>query len=425
MRRRLVFLGVILVSAPSLAAVEQTDGMVIPVLPTQVERSLVSETYGWNALTNSWKGLDGEPLVTPIVFGQYYSPPEFPQFVTDDAITLAGLFKWRGEAIDWLKDATAPSGAFTPHCPITVEPVLRGGTCDAALAWYNVLDPASTAPPAKAELYELLPADLAQFLDCREASGAVKTDGFCPLAWDTRLPRDLSRHGWVPDAVTLDLSTDHRYRGGAIGFALVPAVTTSYCKDPHYSVLQHNVRNAANEPYVTSIVYTSRKEPGAFYLAFDDGVMLPSDWTNAGKTDGDYNDYVAYVSGCFDDNGGGSGAGGAAGAGGAGASSAAGEANRAGDGPTSDGGNAGSGGTSAHTEGGDAGPDRGSSGDDTGGSSPGSGASAGAGDGSSTSSGSCGCRFASQNTAGPALLGLALGAGWLARRVARRRALAE
>lgn len=60
---------------------------------------------------------------------------------------------------------------------------------------------------------------------------------------------------------------------------------------------QHNVRSAANEPYVTSVVYPSRKESGAVYLAFEDGVMLPSDWTNAGITDGDYDDYVAYVSG--------------------------------------------------------------------------------------------------------------------------------
>jgi hypothetical protein len=60
--------------------------------------------------------------------------------------------------------------------------------------------------------------------------------------------------------------------------------------------------------------------------------MLPSDWTNAGITDGDYNDYVAYVSGCFDDSGGGPEAGGAAGAEGAGAPNAAGAANSGGGG---------------------------------------------------------------------------------------------
>jgi hypothetical protein len=251
------------------------------------------------------------------------------------------------------------------------------------------------------------------------------------LAWDTRFPRDLSRHGWVPKAVTLDLAMDPRYQGGAIGFALVPAVSTAYCSDAHYSVLQHNVRSTANEPYVTSVVYPSRKEPGAVYLAFEDGVMSPSDWTNAGMTDGDYNDYVAYVSGCFDDTGGGPDAGGAAGAEGAGAPNAAGAGNSGG-GSANGGGNAsgGSGGSGGSASGGigtnsaegGAAPEHGSSGDGTGGSSDGANASAGDGqDGSSSSSGSCGCRLGGQSASSAALLGCVMTAGWLARRAAWRR----
>lgn len=419
MRGTLGFLTLFLTSVPALA-LQQTDGTVIPVLPAQVERTLVGENYGYHPLSNSWIGLNGEQLAEPIVFGRYYTPPEFPQFAEDDAITLAGLFKWRGEALDWQLDATAPNGAFTPHCPVTVEPVLKGGTCSAALGWYNVANPASPTPPPRAEIYELLPANLEQFLDCRNTDGSPKTDGFCPLAWDTRLPRNLSQHGWVPNATTLDLSSDARYQGGAIGFALLPAVATAYCIDAHYSVLEHNVRDAANEPYVTSIVYASHAHQGAFYLAFDDGVMLPSDWTNAGKTDGDYNDYVVFVSGCFEVQGGGPGAGGAAGADGAGASSDAGATSSGGDG-TSRGGSSNPGGAGEHAAaGGDAAADGGRSDDGAGGSLDGAGAGHGNGrDGSSRSSGSCGCRLGDQGASNSALLGVVLVAAAASRRRSR------
>jgi hypothetical protein len=143
-------------------------------------------------LTKSNKDLNGNTLATPIVFGEYYSPPDFPQFVDDDAITLAGLFKWRGEAIDWQLDATSPSGEFVPHCPITVQLLLQGGNCAARLAWYNVSDPTAKKPPKKAELYEIVPANLADFMSC-QTEFAPKTDGFCPLAWDNRFPQRRSR----------------------------------------------------------------------------------------------------------------------------------------------------------------------------------------------------------------------------------------
>src|SRR3954470_3755745 len=73
------------------AQVHQTDMAQTP-LPAPVgtaELNLVTQSWAFNAQTQSYKDpSSGATLVTPIVYGQYYSPPAFPQFVDGDAITL-------------------------------------------------------------------------------------------------------------------------------------------------------------------------------------------------------------------------------------------------------------------------------------------------------------------------------------------------
>jgi len=90
------------------AQVFQTDAAKTP-LPQPVgmdEFNLVTNSWGWNAMSQSWKDtMTGAQLTAPIVYGQYYAPPTYPQFVDGDAITLQGLFKWRGEMLDPVKDA--------------------------------------------------------------------------------------------------------------------------------------------------------------------------------------------------------------------------------------------------------------------------------------------------------------------------------
>src|SRR5688572_19202663 len=93
------------VSSLSLSAqaqVFQTDAAKTPLpQPVQAaELNLVTQSWARNTKTESWKDpATGMQLTAPIVYGDYYSPPAFPQFEDGDAITLKGLFKWRGEQI--------------------------------------------------------------------------------------------------------------------------------------------------------------------------------------------------------------------------------------------------------------------------------------------------------------------------------------
>jgi MYXO-CTERM domain-containing protein len=303
-------IGALLLSSEHASAVVRQPGssVTLPVPPSLVERTLM-KSFGWSATQSSYTDVDGNALQTPIIFGEYYSPPAFPQFEDDDAITLAGLFKWRGEAIDPQADATSPPGGLIPHCPVSVEPVLVGGNCQARVGWYNVSDPPGAEPPA--EVFELVP-ELEGLMGCT-------SNGFCPLAWDNRNPFNLSIELWQRNPVVVDFAADPRYLGGAIGFTFMRGTSASqYCATSAYSVPGHNVRNASHEAFVGALLYPSVIDPGAVYVAFEDGVMQANDWTNGGKTDGDFNDYVFYAEGCFD----GSLEGGAAGAGGAASTSA-------------------------------------------------------------------------------------------------------
>ena len=227
--------GVLLVGIGSAKAqVHQTDTAQTP-LPQPVgapELNLVGQSYGWNAASASYKDPLGTQLLTPILFGEYYAPPAFPQFVDGDAITLQGLFKWRGEHLDPVRDARTTPGHFLPTCAFSVELVLKGGNCNAGFGWYNVVNGASS-PPAASDIHELIPRD-PSYLHCVDQSGAAKTDGFCPLAWDNRNPRNLSQQAWTLTSFPSgNIKSDPSYLGGDIGFALVGNPSTP-CSQSKY-----------------------------------------------------------------------------------------------------------------------------------------------------------------------------------------------
>src|SRR4051794_38246798 len=93
-------------AAQAQAQVFQTDPAKTP-LPQPVGSAELSLglTYGYDTATMSYFGLDGSILQSPIIYGEYYAPPAFPQFVNGDPFTLQGLFKWRGERIGPIADA--------------------------------------------------------------------------------------------------------------------------------------------------------------------------------------------------------------------------------------------------------------------------------------------------------------------------------
>src|SRR6478609_9385531 len=93
--------------SPASAQVTQTDAAKTP-LPQPVpaaEATLVNDSWAWNANTMVNRDPMGANLNPAIRYGDFYAPPTYPQFVTGDAITLNGLFKWRKEMIDPSKDA--------------------------------------------------------------------------------------------------------------------------------------------------------------------------------------------------------------------------------------------------------------------------------------------------------------------------------
>jgi len=294
--------GVLALAGAVSAQVTQTDAVKTP-LPQPVgtaEANLVNNSWAWNANTMVNRDPTGANLNPAIPYGTFYAPPTYPQFVTGDAITLSGLFKWRKEMIDPVKDAKTGPGYFSAKCGFTGELVLMGGNCQVQFGWYNVTDPASKTPPAATEIYPFITGKPQDQLNCVQDDGKTrKTDGFCPLAWDNRHPYDLSILRWTPKSFSSgDISKDPHYKGGYVAFAVIG--DPAKCPQNKYSMYEHNQRNASGVPWVTTLIYHSTVDPGKFYMAFEDLPMSAADWktyNNMPGADGDFNDFVFAVSG--------------------------------------------------------------------------------------------------------------------------------
>ncbi|XXT15865.1 MopE-related protein [Sorangium sp. So ce429] len=179
-----------------------------------------------------------------------------PRDSMNGEVQLYTLFTRREEAIDYRADGNTEPATFSPLCGFTAELVLSQTGARLGVGWYNV-DPAATAPPARADIHEIVPAG--------SPVGAVITSA--------------------------DIRSDPAYAGGQIGFALIGAQT-------HYTEQRWNqvcTGCTPAGPWVTAVIYTSASTPNAFYVAFEDGDVgaNPGDFNN----DGDYNDYVYFFSG--------------------------------------------------------------------------------------------------------------------------------
>src|SRR6188768_618141 len=293
---------------PASAQVTQTGTTtVLPQPVPMAEATLVNDSWAWNANTMVNRDPTGANLTPAVRYGDWYSPTNpvmaYPQFVTGDAINLAGLFKWRGETLDPAKDASTGPGYFSAKCGFTGQLLLMGGNCQAQFGWYNVTDPNSKTPPAANEIYPFMKGKPNALLTCtngEEMPPTIKQDGFCPLAWDNRHPYNLSVERWkIVTFPSGDISKDPHYKGGYVAFALIG--DPQKCPQNKYSMYEHNQRNSSNTPWVTTLIYHSTVDPGGFYMAFEDLPMSAKDWKTGddGKSgaDGDFNDFVFYVSG--------------------------------------------------------------------------------------------------------------------------------
>ena len=297
-------LGVTLASTVASAQVTQSDAAQTP-LPQPVgdaELTLVTDSWAYKTDTRINRDADGNDVWNDeVYFGDVY-----PTFEDGDAIKLEGLFKFRGEALDPVADARTEPGHFSPQCGFTGALLLRGGDCKVAFGWYNIDDPNSTTPPAPNEIYEFIPQNVDELFNCL----GPLDNGFCPLAWDNVDPRDLSREMWQPQVFDAgEIKDNPNYRGGEVGFAVIGNPSIG-CSESKFSLQGQNQKNADGQPWVTTLIYQSTVDPEGFYMAFEDLPMSAEDWHKTGvqgnmaTNDGDFNDFVFYVTGLGCEGGG-------------------------------------------------------------------------------------------------------------------------
>ncbi len=257
---------------------------------------------------------------TTLTMPQPANPDELTCCVTGrgfpaDADTLAGVFKYHELIIDGVptagldmsmdatRDAQTAPGTFSPQCGLHGTIVLKGGDCKNELRWYNATTPPSK--PAMNQMYPLVPGDL------MAAPMMCKENGFCPLA--TRITTQPGQHTWadpLPEYAA-DIRTSPNWKGGQVGFALVPPYVGSTpqgkCTQVKYSEMELNDKNSAGQPWISALIYHSVADPNAYYIAFEDQPTCTASWKGcnpgqstpltSGGNDGDFNDFVFYVSG--------------------------------------------------------------------------------------------------------------------------------
>jgi MYXO-CTERM domain-containing protein len=233
------------------------------------------------------------------------------------ADTLAGLFMYNeinggDPGLDPITDAHTTPGTFSPQCGLKGTILLHGGGCANALGWYN----ATTPPSVPTNIYPIVPADLTQpaptGLGCANYANTPPDPlaNFCPLA--TRMT--TQKYGWanpLPDYAA-DIRNDPRWAGGPVGFALIGNKTNNggaNCPQTKYSEADLNVKNSAGKPWITTLIYQSTTDPNGYYIAFEDQPTCTVSWRGCDPgnpnqalvapngNDGDFNDFVFYVSG--------------------------------------------------------------------------------------------------------------------------------
>jgi hypothetical protein len=237
----------------------------------------------------------------------------FPQ----TADTLNGLFAnneingGENPPLDYIKDAHITPGTFAPQCGLSGTIVLHGGGCHNALGWYNATNP-PTAPAAN-QIYVIVPANLQQ--PAPNGISCADTD-FCPLA-TRNSSQPPPQHTWaspLPDFAA-NIRNDRRWTGGNVGFALIGNTDNgNICPQTKYSEAELNVHSAAGAPtngapWLTTLIYQSTTDPNGYYIAFEDQPTCTASWRGCqpgstmaiqagnGGNDGDFNDFVFYVSG--------------------------------------------------------------------------------------------------------------------------------
>ncbi|HEY4185725.1 MAG TPA: putative metal-binding motif-containing protein, partial [Polyangia bacterium] len=246
-----------------------------------------------------------EPPIPPATTGESVPKPvpaaeiqvETARGFSTMAGTLNGLFQTRGETLDYVKDAQTAPGTFSPQCGFEGTLVLRGGGCHVGLGWYNVTA-GSTTPPPQNQIYQLVPPTFPMCPMVLDPTMICCDDTeLCPLAiYDTT---QAPQHRWsMPPFSANNIRTDTRYKGGLIGFVLMGAGSNTQCSQNKYSQIELNDVSPSGQPWIGAVVYQSTVDPSSYYLGFEDQPTTTMSWKGQNNNnDGDFNDFVFYVSG--------------------------------------------------------------------------------------------------------------------------------
>jgi MYXO-CTERM domain-containing protein len=244
------------------------------------------------AVVTEPNGLMGPIPVGPTEIGLAagFNPPS--------TVTLSALFTARGENIDWLQDARTSPQVFSPQCAFTGELVLHGGACHIDFGWYNV-DPNRTTPVPESEIYTIIP-------------------GTNPPMGPPWMPWHPGVGETGPSFSTESIRADPNYKGGLIGFAL-RGDTGQDCKQTHFSEQKLNPNctggacAATPGHWYAAVIWQSTKTPNAYYMGFEDLPFGESSTSMSDfgsipgqglKSDGDFNDFVYFISGLTCEGGG-------------------------------------------------------------------------------------------------------------------------
>jgi hypothetical protein len=93
-----------------------------------------------------------------------------------------------------------------------------------------------------------------------------------------------------------------------VAFALL-GKANSQCTQTKHSIAAHNQKNETGKPWITTLIWQSTLDPEAFYIGFEDLAMTAQSWKQVppgqvAANDGDFNDFVYYISGISCEGGG-------------------------------------------------------------------------------------------------------------------------
>jgi hypothetical protein len=291
-------------STVAQAAVVQPDGLAVPIREEDSKDYFDARyrpaTLGLQSMLIAWEGAINNDVRTPVV--------------------------------DAYQDGSSTNVVFSPLCGLTGSMILRGGSCQVDFGWYCIDDPVG-----QEKIHPLVTkADILNYHD----STLLTMPGTPPLPPpDTWKGLQNDDKGFVP---TIQSGIVKAVKGsaelgnvrasaafqacasGKIGFAFVGNPST-ICPMSKFSEPKRNqTSNFNGQPWVSAIVYQSKKTPGAFYIAFEDMPTSPAsfrpalgtlkstfpqmtnstsgweDWQN----DGDFNDIVYKVEGILCQGGG-------------------------------------------------------------------------------------------------------------------------